>query len=153
MGCLICYNKEVHCLNWNIKCVVSVQWVKVSLVNLDTSRCFQVHQFCSACRHVSWWHIPYFHFLLSSVFWSERAWYGGKRGKEMWNLLRESCWEGKGCEIEGVSMSTHSRLTELTSCSWPKTCPFHPHTRSSSSLWWTECQRKRHKLSSFLFSW
>ena len=118
---------------------------------VDSSWCFQVHQFCSACRFVSWWHMPYFHFLLYSVFWNERAWYGGERGKKMWKLLRELCWEGKGCGIEGVSMYTQGRLTALTSSSWPKTCPFHPHTCSSSSLWWSECQRNSYKLSS-LFS-
>ena len=149
MGCVICFSNEVHCLNWNIKCVVSVKWVKVSLVNLDSSSCFQVHQFCSVCGLVSWRDIPYFHFLLSSAFWNERACYGGKRGKKMWKLLREPCWEGNGCGIEGDSMSTQCRLTAFTSSRWPKTWSFHPRTRSSSSLWWSECQRKNYKLSSF----
>ena len=131
---------------------MSNKWVKVSLVNLDSSSCFQVHQFCSAYRLESWRHMQYFYFLLSSVFWNERAWYGGKRGNKMWKLLREPGWEGKGCGIEGVSMSTQCRLTALTSSSWPKTCPFHPHTRSSFSLWWSECQKKSYKLSSLFFS-
>ena len=130
---------------------MSIKWVKVSLVNLDSSSCFQVPQFCSAYRLVSWWHMLYFYFLLSNVFWNERAWYGGKRGKKTWKLLRDQGWEGKGYEIEGVLTSTHCILTALTSSSWPKTCPFHPHTRSSSSLWWSECQRKSYKLSSLFY--
>ena len=102
-------------------------------------------------EHVSWWHMLSFYFLLSNVFWNERAGCGGKRGKKMWKLLRGPGWEGKGCGIEGASTSTQCRLTALTSSSWPKTCPFHPHTHSSFSLWWAECQKKSYKLSSVLF--
>ena len=40
--------------------------------------------------------------------------------------------------------------TGLTSSSWPRTCPFHPRTRSSFSLWWSECQKKKLK-AFFLF--
>ena len=91
----------------------------------------------------------YFSFFLSNVFWNERAWYGGKRGKKMWKLLREMGWEGKGCGLEGGVTSTNCRLNTLTSSSWPKTCAFHPHTSTCFSLWWPECQKRD---TSFLLS-
>ena len=91
----------------------------------------------------------YFSFFFSNVFWNERAWYGGKRGKKMWKLPREMGWEGKGCGFEGGATSTNCRLTAPTSSSWPKTCLFHPHTRSCFSLWWPECQKRD---TSFLLS-
>ena len=121
---------------------MSAKWVKASLVNLDSTSCFQAPQFCWAYRLIFWGHMLYFSFFLSNVFWNERAWYGGKREKKMWKLLKEMDSEGKECGLEGGAMSRNCRLTALTSSNWPKTCLFHPHTRSCFFLWWSECQKR-----------
>lgn len=49
----------------------------------------------------------------------------------------------KACR-ENVPSATQ-KPTGLTSSSWPKIYPFHPHTRSSFSLWWSRFQKKQLK--------
>lgn len=41
----------------------------------------------------------------------------------------------------------------LTSSSWPKSYPFHPHTHSSFSLWWSEFEKEKLKTFCFVLFW
>ena len=97
----------------------------MSLVNLDSSSCLQVPQFCGAYRHILRVVLCCYLFLI--LF--EMKEHGMEENrKEDVKAIEGDGIRGKGYELEGGAMSTTCRFTLLTSPSWPKRCPLDPHT-------------------------
>ena len=154
MGCIIGLTHELHCLNWNIvnaykhwsdklKCESSVP---------DESRLLRflpVSKFCLAYFEDIYYILISFPPLLSLEI---KEHYMEKKEEQRiegdhWGRHDEKERDVGLWEVNVLSGALNS--IGLTSSSWPKSYPFHPHTRSSFSLWWSEFEKE--KLQFFVF--